>query len=312
MRKLIVFLIVSVIITSMCGCSKSASEQVSDTDGSKKLYYLDADKTHIESENYTPLGTTQEELIEEYIASFDINPVSKSLQKAKPSGVVIKSYAFGADGQLVLYFNERYSSVSGISEILMRAVIVRTLCQVEGVKYIEFYVNDLPLSVYGTPVGLMAATDFIDNAGAASTTTQYTNLTIYYSNMSGTALIETVIEVEFDGDMTKEQLVMQQLINGPDAVYDGVMKATLPEGTIVNSVVTKDGICYVDFNSTFLNGIDGISERVIVYSVVNSLIEIANANRVQITVNGEIRKLYKTLEMTEFMERNLQIIEGTY
>ena len=59
------------------------------------------------------------------------------------------------------------------------------------------------------------------------------------------------------------------------------------------SVTIKDGICYVNFDSTFLTGAYDVLPEVTVYSIVNSLVGGTEAQKVQITINGENRcKVY--------------------
>lgn len=54
----------------------------------------------------------------------------------------------------------------------------------------------------------------------------------------------------------------------------------------------KDGICYVNFDSTFLTGAYDVLPEVTIYSIVNSLIEGTEAQQVQITINGETDEKY--------------------
>ena len=77
---------------------------------------------------------------------------------------------------------------------------------------------------------------------------------------------------------------MNPLLNGPQ---EKGYKDTIPKGTKVNSVVTKEGICYIDLSSEFLTQQEGVSPEVVIYSVVNSLAELPTVNKVQFTVNGE-------------------------
>lgn len=60
-----------------------------------------------------------------------------------------------------------------------------------------------------------------------------------------------------------------------------------PETKIIN-ILTKDGICYVNLDSSFLTVVNNVSTEVAVYSIVNSLVELDNINKVQILVNGEV------------------------
>ena len=107
-------------------------------------------------------------------------------------------------------------------------------------------------------------------------------------------------------------MVLERLIEGPYAV-EGLtgMMDTLPEGTVVNKVSTKDGVCYVDFNDKFLNKRSDVTEEATIYSIVNSLVELSNVNKVQITVNGETKKVYTSIDISGMLERNLEIIESS-
>lgn len=68
--------------------------------------------------------------------------------------------------------------------------------------------------------------------------------------------------------------------------------------------MTKDGICYVNLDESFLTVVNNVSTDVAVYSIVNSLVELSNINKVQILINGEVPESFQT---TTF-ERNLDIV----
>ena len=70
-----------------------------------------------------------------------------------------------------------------------------------------------------------------------------------------------------------------------------------------------DGVCFVNFDSGFLAQDYMLSEEVIIYAIVNSLCELPNINKVQISVNGDTDFVYRD-EMTlqELYERNLDLV----
>ena len=71
-----------------------------------------------------------------------------------------------SEDQLILNFDEDYRLQPVITEILVRAAIVRTLTQIDGVSYLSFQINSEPfLDASGALVGVMNADQFIDNAG---------------------------------------------------------------------------------------------------------------------------------------------------
>jgi len=90
------------------------------------------------------------------------------------------------------------------------------------------------------------------------------------------------------------------------------MKKSIPDGTELNKITTKDGICYVDFNDKFMAHIPEVNDEVIIYSVVNSLVELSSINKVKFTINGETKKNYgDKIPFDGLFERNLEIVEGS-
>ena len=78
----------------------------------------------------------------------------------------------------------------------------------------------------------------------------------------------------------------------------------------MNHITIRDQICYVDLGSGFNDLLAGISSEVTVYSIVNTLCELSNVNRVQFTIDGEAQEQYG--EMNSFhsvLERNLNLVE---
>ena len=92
------------------------------------------------------------------------------------------------------------------------------------------------------------------------------------------------------------------------------MYPTIPEGTTLLNVTTKEGICYVDFNEKFLEKIPEITNETAIYSVVNSLMELPkrNISKVQFLINGEVVPTYREgFAFDGYFERNLSLIKST-
>ena len=223
-------------------------------------------------------------------------PEGRKLKKLLPDNVSLINFTFGEAEQLILNFDANYSSLSGITEILVRAALVKTFCQVDGVDYVEFYVNGIPYMIGEVPVGMMK--------------TQVANVSVYFANEDGTALRESHRQVSYNTNIPMEQLVVEQLINGPiEEERAAGLYAALPEGTTLSKISTREGVCYLDLGGKFLDKPEGVNEAVVLYSIVNSLVELPNVNKVQIRVNGELQKSYQSFEMPEVFERNLDLIE---
>ena len=296
----ILFCFLLVVLTA---CSKKVNEEVSEY----KIYYVNKDATKLVSESFEPENKeSKNDMVNEFISASKSEPADANLERVLPADVDILGYSFGEAGQLILDFSATYTtSLTGTREILARAAIVKTFAQIKGIEYVEFNIMGYPLSLGDKAVTMMKASDFVETTGF----TQNAYVTLYFSNKKGDALIESRREVDYDGIISVEQLIVNQLIVGPVEKEYGMIPTLNPE-TKLNSVTTKDGICYVDFNEKFLENLNGVSEQVTIYSVVNSLVELTNVNKVQFLINNKKVKLYKTVELDELFDRNLDIIEG--
>ncbi len=293
-------------VQAFCGCGKDGQEETA----SGKLYFLNEAETQLVSEGYDTKATFLEAQVQEYVDALDKEPDGRACKRLLPDNVTLLGFSFGEADQLILNFDTNYSTLTGITEILVRAALVKTFCQVDGVDYVEFYVNGIPYMIGEVPVGMMKAEDFIDNMADSDYYTQAASVSVYFANEDGTALRESHRQVSYNGNITMEQLVIEQLIGGPieEEIAAG-MYATIPAGTQLSKISTKDGICYVDLNDKFLDKLDGVNEQVVLYSIVNSLVELPNVNKVQIRIGGELRKNYQSVDMPEMFERNLDLIE---
>ena len=58
------------------------------------------------------------------------------------------------------------------------------------------------------------------------------------------------------------------------------------------SVSLVDGVCYVSFDENFKNQDYSVNEAIVIYSIVDSLVEGTGVRQVQITINGESNAKY--------------------
>ncbi len=275
-----------------------------------RLYCVNNTETAVVSEPFLLEGTETEEIIYELLDGLSREPETFGSMRALPDTITLKDWSL-EKGQLTLNFDANYANLTGISEILRRTAIVKTLCQAKDVEYVAFTVAGQPLmDSNAQPIGLMTSSDFIDNTGGETNYTQTVTVTLFFTGEDGKTLKQSRHQIEFDGAISLEELVIEQLTAGPLPEEEGLYP-TLPASARLLKVSKKDGICYVDFNADFLDKLPDISDEVAVYSVVNSLVEISGINRVQFTIEGEAYKTYReTLAFDGMFERNLDLVES--
>lgn len=303
-KWIIVFLLI-ITVAIFCSCKGKNQPEQSTT---FKIYYVNYDETAVFSNEYVTQTIGQQELVEELLEQLGMVPEKLEYKAPLSGNFKIVSHTV-VDDRLILDFDEGYRTQSVTTEVLVRAAIVRTLTQVEGISYVAFQVNSQPITdASGIVVGIMNAEQFIDNAGNEISTYEKAKLTLYFSNEEGNGLKQTARTVVYNSNIPIERLVVEQLIAGPnegETVYP-----TVNPGTKIVSVNVKDGICYVNLNNTFLTQVYNVSSDVTLYSITNSLVELANVNKVQISINGDTNVNYReNVSLATVFERNLELIE---
>lgn len=296
-------------ILLLAGCSKTDQEKQGTKFG---IYYINNIDTKVVKENYTLRSNNLNDQIKELIGKLKDNPKTSGYKKTIPDNVSEPETKYNEETKcLMLYFNTTYASIQGIQELLRRAAIVKTLCQLDGVEDVQFYVAGQPLMEGDNKnVGLMDSSKFIDNTDRNFNYIQTQQLRLYYADKHGDKLEETSVEV--GNDQSQEKWIMDLLIEGPDRIVNlkQELLPTVPEGTEYKKISISNATCYVDFNEAFLEKREKVTDEVALYSVVNSLCEITNVTKVQITVNGEILKTYgKLTDLPAMLEPNYKLIQ---
>jgi len=308
-------LIAASTVLSCSGCGNNTvsqgEQEVIDAydDSSRSVFYLNHDGTKVESEELKTLQEADsiEQEIKLYISALSSDPSKSELEATMGTVTNVMDYSLN-EGQLILDFDEGYHNLSKSKEILFRASVVKTLCQIDGVESIMFLVESEPVvDSKGNPFGAMAAEDFINNAGNEINSYERTQLTLYFSNAEGTALVPVQETVVYSSNISMEKLVLEKLLEGPG---DSGARATLSSDRKIISVTTKDGICYVNLSSTMVDITDFVSEEISLYSIVDSLTELNHVNKVLLSIDGSSDGYFRgAMPLSEPYSRNLDIIE---
>ena len=273
-----------------------------------KIYYVNNEETKIVEREYVS-GTTDGRLLMEELLE-QLTHISEKMDYEMLLGKEISVEGHTLDnGLLTLDFGESYHNLKGTREILVRASIVRTLTQIPDVERMAFTVRGEQLTdAAGAAVGVMAADTFIENAGNEINAYEKVDLKLYFANETGDSLVEeNRRNVVYNSNISLEKLVVEKLGKGPTT--EGAYPTVNPTTKIV-SVNVKDGTCYVDLNNDFLSQPYNVASDVTIYSITNSLVELSNVNRVQISVNGESNISYReNMSLNNVFERNLDILD---
>jgi germination protein M len=286
------------LLVTGCGNNKFAPE--SDT----CIYYVNTEETGLVKEMHELTAATAEGQIDEALAEMQNASEDLDYKSAFPKDVEVESWDL-TEGNVKLYFNERYHQISASSQLLLKAAVVQSLGQIDGVNSVEFYIGDVPLlDAEGNEVGKMRPADFVQNTGSSLHSYQKKNLTLYFANEKGDGLASEEVSVRYNSNMSVEKVVVEQLIKGPvsEDVYP-----LLPPETNVLGISIKDQICYVNLDEEFLNTTYAVDPGVVVSAIVDSLIDNCDVTRVQILVNGESDILYQdVVDLSKPLEKDVE------
>lgn len=196
-------------------------------------------------------------------------------------GLIVK------DGIITLDFNSDYLKMTNVREIIFRASVVLTLIQISGITGVSFTVENNPIvNSYGENIGIMTSDRFVNVLlNEEGMLKQETDLTVFFANKDETKLVPVVYRFDLDNsNSSMEEYVLTRLLAGPEG---SDTKRTTARGVTLNSVVTTDHICYVNFGADFLNQEQPVSDELMVYSIVNTLCQLPYVHSVQFMVDGD-------------------------
>lgn len=293
-----------VICISLLICCTGCKNNNGDSQSDIAIYYISEDGVKLVTQPYHTKNITEEKLIDELLGKL-VSDGDENNKSAIPNSVAVLGYSV-VDGIAKIDFDEKYYELNSKRELLCRAAVVLTLMQIENLDYVAFTINGNPcVGKDGTYLSAMNELDFVSDIGNKKVKA-VSDFTLYFSNENGTALKEYKLKNIVYGDRTKEQFIINQLIKGPKE--EGYYK-TISSKVKVLSVVTANHICYVDFDENFLTEQSPVSAKMVIYSIVNSLLELDEIHRVQLSVRGETSVEYGNISLANPFMRNLDIVE---
>lgn len=322
----------------LAGCG-SSPDQTGLKEGQYDTYYVNQTGTALVRTVYETDTTDVESLIQELFARCQTVPEGTDGRRAIPSNVTMAQDPVYENRIVNIYFDNTYSLMDTVTALLCRAALAKTLTQLEDVDYIALFINGKPYTgetvnteenkdggqsplpegnmagnQASDPVSNVAAVqplflsgaDFVDNTGDATNQYEQMDMVLYFASPDGSGLVEEQRSVVYSSNLSAERVIMNQLIAGP---VDSRLTATLPAGLKVQSISLRDGVCYLDLDGVFLTETTNVMGNVEIYSIVNSLTEIATINQVQISVNGSSTDVFRnSIPLSDRFERNEELV----
>ncbi len=274
------------------------------TESGRTYFYLGEQEDILLEMPFDSIVETTDGMVEECAGLLASEPSGTAGKPLLDKKCPITKYELNGE-MLTLHFPETYYSMSKTREVLVRAGIVRSFVQIEGVERVQFMVGGSPLhDEEGTEIGPMRAESFIDNTAQQVNNYERDAVVLFFANEEGDGFVVESRAIYHSSSQPLEWAVVSRLIEGPKA--EGSF-ATLNTDVEIISVSTAQNICYVNLSGSFLNNTLAVEDEIPVYSIVNSLVESCHVSQVQISVEGDTKVLFRdSVDLSGLFEENTE------
>ena len=289
--KKIICLAQVLLLLILTGCSEQGVEQPEE--GLTAVYYINNDETKTEAYYVQIEAEGADEEVQALLDALATKDPKARYKAPLAMGFKVQNVDL-QEGILTLDMSLEYKRLVFTKEVLVRAAIVRTLCASEYVDAIFFTVDGKPLKDHsGFEVGAMDAGTFISNDGNEINTYEEADIMLYFASADGNSLISVYRNKFYSTSMPLEKFVVDELISGPSSGVEGLYPSVNPSIT-VQSISTKDGVCYVNLSSDMLKPYGNVPTAVSVYAITDSLCNLPNVDKVQILVDGVVPEILES------------------
>lgn len=317
------FLVCVLILLTFYGCG--SKDEVDYNDNLFTIYFLDLEKCALSSQ---PLEIDQNDITIEDLVGYIQEaceatlPNSEKVIAGKVTDTIIDS------DNVTVCFQENFDTLKESEQLLMIASYVLTLTQHEDISSVKFLKGNIPINLEKkkenkedeenkeseegeesteATFSVLKASDFTNNIGEGTLLYTMESIKYYFADQTGENLIPYTEEIRLGGNQSKELCIVTRIIEGPK---DERYRAVVDPSTKVISVTTKDNICYVNLDETFLLGTIGIEPKTTVYAIVNSLTELTHISAVQFSINGKTTDKFGNIEFKDILIRKLDLKES--
>lgn len=306
-------ILVGMILLCSCGKQEKPAKQEEHLSSDEMyLYYTNNQMTDVEREvSRIPSDNDVVKKVDEIISKLISQQTTKEYQSPIPDGIEYQKTLYDKHHKkATIEFNVLYDEVDADALLMFKVCVVKTLLQFEEINVVALSLQD---ANHMDPDALAVVENFDEDSFVMSFSNKYAyeqngNITIYFANESGEQLKEYHQSDKISNNSSLAELVIQTLIEGPK--QEGFL-AVIPPETTIRNILVKDGICYVDFSDEFYDTDNPMKNDIIVYAIVNSLVELPTISKVQFLKNGEKQTFFReTMPFDGLFERNLDLIEA--
>ena len=236
-----------------------------------------------------------EEIVDELIKG----PSEKKYNPIMDKAVTVNSIR-NSGGNLTVDFSEEYEKTG----LLTSYAVIKSLCQLPDITAVKVTVNGKEIeNGDGGTLGFITG----DEINLESDDDCATGINLYFADADMKKLVKEYRKINITDTQPVEQYIVSELIKGTSG--ENRQKLLAPNTRII-SVETTDGTCYVNFKHDFIDkNISTLDkERLVIYSIVNSLTERSDVKNVQFLIEGKKTDKFGEMNISDLFTRNEALI----
>ena len=272
------------------------------------LYFLNDDGTGIVAEQRTIRYRDDREKVKNTLERLKKGPSNSKRGPVITRGTEINRITFVEAERVIVDFSDSFLTDDPAKDVLNTYAVVKTLCSTGCVTAVEVTVNgNLVQDRDGNSFEFISASDI--NLETEEYSSEMKDVVLYFADKSGKQLVREERNIKITDLRPVEEYIINELIKGTDSAS---LQSLLSKKTTLISVDIENNICYLNFKSDFIKNNSGSAEheRLVIYSIVNSLTEISNITRVQFYMDGKRVDKFGSVNIKDFISRNTDIIQN--
>lgn len=292
----------------LCACGKQEAPSREDMQQPVLFYYRASDESSFRGDTgglgweYYDLGAERlsaREILSRYLAG----PYGGQLSSPFPSGLRLHDVTLTDDGILVIDCGDSIRRLNGVERTVAAAALVRTMTQFSGIDAVRILCDGAELSNGWSEPMIPEQFLLVDDTATSNAST----IKLYFSDHDGKYLVEELRNRSFDTETEVPAYIVKQILDGP---REDNRRPTMPDGTRLLGIQITNGICTLNFSEDFLRNRPETHKRarMAVYSVVNSLTELAEVESVRFLCDGNDLTDYAGLDLSAPVYRDDSVL----
>lgn len=306
-KTIVISVLVLLIIAFITGITLYVNDDRSKARADVDLYFINASGTGIAAEQTVIKYRYETELLENTMRRLSRPSLDSHRGRVIPRGAVVNNIELYDDGRIIVDFSEKFITDDAARNVLDTYAVVKTLCSTGLASTVYVTVNGSPVTDRdGNELGYVAASDI--NLEGEEYSSEMRNLVLYFAAKDESGLVSEDRTIKITDQQPTEQYIINELIKGTrDKAHH---QSLISPKTVLMSVDIEDNICYLNFKSAFLSENTGSAEhdRLVIYSIVNSLTELESINRVQFYMDGKRVESFGTVAIKDCISRDTAMI----